>query len=111
MSRNMLGLVALDFVLRIALRGVMHVPLVVEISHVNRDDLPGDPSRLRVPAHVVADLKPARHRASRKVSSASSRSQHSVRETEPPACNAPRYWSSRQGAFRKKLTPPRQPWS
>ena len=39
-GRDMIGLVALDFVLRIVLRSVMHMTLVVEICGVDSDDGP-----------------------------------------------------------------------
>jgi hypothetical protein len=38
MGRDMIGLVAFDFVLGIIFRGVMDVTLVVEVSRVNGND-------------------------------------------------------------------------
>jgi hypothetical protein len=40
MGRDMIGLVAFDFVLRIIFRGVMDVTFVVEVSRVNGNDRP-----------------------------------------------------------------------
>ena len=62
MRGNVIGLVALDLVLRIALRGVMRMPLVIKISRVDSDDPAGDMPRFRVPTYVIADLEPLRHR-------------------------------------------------
>jgi len=62
MRGNVIGLVALDLVLRIALRGVMRMPLVVKVSGVDSDNPSGDMPRLRVPTYVIPDLEPLRHR-------------------------------------------------
>jgi len=56
-SGDVLGLIALDFILRIVPRGAMDVALVVEIGGVDRDDRSRYPAGLRIPAHVVADFE------------------------------------------------------
>ena len=61
MSRDMIGLVALDFVLRIVFRGVMHMALVVKVSGVDRHDGARHPARLGIPAYVIADLESLSH--------------------------------------------------
>jgi hypothetical protein len=58
-GRDMIGLVALDFVLRIVFRSVMHMTLVVEIRGVDGDDGPRHPACFRIPAYMIADLKNA----------------------------------------------------
>ena len=45
-SGDMVRSFALDFVLRLFLGSAPHVPLVVEITLVNPDDLSGDPPAL-----------------------------------------------------------------
>ena len=53
MHRDMVGLIALDFILRIVLRAAMHMSLVLGISDVHLNDLATDMPGLRVPAHVI----------------------------------------------------------
>src|SRR6516225_12091391 len=60
-GRDMIGLVALDFVLRIVFRSVMHMTLVVEIRGVDGDDGPRHPACFRIPAYMIADLEPLGH--------------------------------------------------
>ena len=57
MSRDMIGLIALDFVLRIVLGSVMGMSFIVEIAHMNLDDLSRYVASLGIPAHVIADLE------------------------------------------------------
>lgn len=59
--RNMISLVAFDFVLGIIFRCVMGMTLVVEVAGMNLDDRPRYPARLGIPAHVIADFEPLRH--------------------------------------------------
>src|SRR5260370_17086607 len=44
--RDVVGLAAFDFVLRLILAGTMHVPLIINIPCVHLDDLPAHPPRL-----------------------------------------------------------------
>lgn len=59
--RNVLGLVALDFVLRVIFRRMMRMTFVIEIAGMNPDDRARYPSRLRIPAHVIADFESLGH--------------------------------------------------
>jgi hypothetical protein len=61
MGCDMIGLVALDFVLRIVFRGVMHMTLVVEVSDVDRDNGARHPAGFGIPAYVITNLEPPRH--------------------------------------------------
>jgi hypothetical protein len=61
MGRDMIGLVALDFVLRIVFRGVMHMALVVEVSGVDRDNGARHPACLGIPAYVISDFESLSH--------------------------------------------------
>src|SRR5690242_10858110 len=56
MGRDMVGLVALDFILRIVRRGVAHMTLVIEIMGVNGDDGSRDSTGLGIPSDMIADL-------------------------------------------------------
>src|SRR5690348_7010664 len=55
--RDVIGLVALDLVLRIVWRRVVRVPLVVEIARMNLDDRAADVSGFRIPGDVIPDLE------------------------------------------------------
>lgn len=61
MHRDMVGLVAFDFILRFIRVGVMCVPFVVDVLHMDLDDPATDTSGLGIPAHVVADFEAFRH--------------------------------------------------
>src|SRR5215471_14337457 len=54
---DMVGLVALNFVLRLVLARVMHVTFVTHVLRVRLYDSAADSSCLGIPTHVVADLK------------------------------------------------------
>src|SRR5271163_4112829 len=58
---DVIALVAFDFILRIAGRGVMHIALIVEVAGVDGDDRARDMTGLGVPSHMIADLEPLRH--------------------------------------------------
>src|SRR5581483_6077941 len=62
-DRNMIGLVALDFVLGILLAGVVRVSLVVGVAGMHLDDRAADAPGLGIPGHVVADLEFSAHGA------------------------------------------------
>src|SRR5687767_7250900 len=53
----MLGLVALDFVLRFIHAGVTRMALVLGLASVNLDDSAGYKPSFRIPADVVADFE------------------------------------------------------
>jgi hypothetical protein len=55
------GLVALDLKLRLVFRRMVGMPLVIEITRMDRDDRSRNAPGLRIPAHMVADLEPLRH--------------------------------------------------
>ena len=59
--RDVIGLVALDFVLGIILRRVMRMALVVEVEGMNLDDRPRHPPRFGIPAHVITDFELREH--------------------------------------------------
>jgi hypothetical protein len=61
MGRYMVGLVALDLVLRIFFGGMSPVALVVEVAGVDCPDRPAYPAGFRIPGHMVADLEFLRH--------------------------------------------------
>src|SRR5665213_2543301 len=60
-GRDVIALVAFDFILRIAGRGVVRVALVVEVLGVDGNDLPRDMTGLGVPSHMIADFEPLGH--------------------------------------------------
>ena len=53
MQGDVIGGVALDFVLRSVRARVMDVSLVVRVFRMHSDDFAGHVARLRVPAHVI----------------------------------------------------------
>ena len=55
--RDVVGLVALDFILWIVRARVMRVSLVISIFCMNLDDLAADMTRFRVPRHVIANFE------------------------------------------------------
>jgi hypothetical protein len=57
MHRNVIGLAALDFILRIVLARVMGVPLVVNVLSMHFDDVAADMACFRIPGHVIADFE------------------------------------------------------
>ena len=60
-NRDMIGFVALDFVLRIVAGSVVRVALPVKIALVNFSDRPADVAGFRVPAYVIANLEMFTH--------------------------------------------------
>ena len=57
MGRDMIGLVALDFVLGVIFRSVMDMALVVEVRRVDGDDGPCHAASFGIPAHMIAYLE------------------------------------------------------
>jgi hypothetical protein len=61
MHRDVIGLAALDFILRIVLARVMGISLVIDVVRMNFDDRAADMAGFRIPGHVIADFEPFRH--------------------------------------------------
>jgi len=59
--RDVIGLIAFDFILRIIRAGVVRMSLVIYISCMHLNDLAADASCFGVPGHVVADFELFRH--------------------------------------------------
>lgn len=62
---DMVGLVAFDLILRIALARMMYVTLVVHIALVHPHDPTGDQSSFGIPTDMIADLEYLCHGNSR----------------------------------------------
>jgi hypothetical protein len=54
---NVIGLVALDFKLRILRRSTVDVALIIDGSLVHFNDFSAHTSGFRIPAHVIANLE------------------------------------------------------
>src|SRR5438309_12072166 len=67
MHGDVVGLVALDFILWLILARVVGVPFVIKAFRVHIDDRPADVPGLRVPGHVIADLECSLHDGSPRV--------------------------------------------
>ena len=61
MHGDMVGLIALDFILWLLGTGVMGMSLVIHVSLMHLDNPAADVSGLGIPADVVADLETFRH--------------------------------------------------
>jgi hypothetical protein len=61
MHRDMVRLIAFDFILRLIRVGVMRVSFVVDVVCVNPDNPAADTSGLGIPGHVIADLETFLH--------------------------------------------------
>ena len=59
--RNVVSLIAFDFVLWIVDSGVVYISLVINVFCVHLNDLAGDVACLRVPGHVIADFEMVCH--------------------------------------------------
>src|SRR5689334_10276422 len=59
--RDVVGFVALDFILWLILARVVGVPFIVDVLGVHLDDRSADVPSLRVPDHVIADFKWSPH--------------------------------------------------
>jgi len=75
MNRDVVGLVALDFVLWIIRARVMSVSLVIDVFCTHLNDLAADMAGLRVPGHVVPYFEFCGHD---KLPSVIAASQHAV---------------------------------
>src|SRR5450759_4583118 len=58
---DVIGLVALDFILRLVRGGMVYVTFVVDVTSVHFDDFPAHPSGFRIPTHVIAYLERLDH--------------------------------------------------
>src|SRR6516225_9820172 len=58
---DVIGLIALNFILGVVLAGVMSIALIVQIFGVHFHNLAGDPASLRVPDYAIADLESLFH--------------------------------------------------
>src|SRR5216117_1112520 len=58
---DVVGLVALDFILWLSLARVVGVPFVINAFRVHLDDCPADVPSLRVPGYVIAHLELSLH--------------------------------------------------
>ena len=58
---DMIGLIALDLVLRIVLARVMDVAFVVHVGRMHLYDMAADPASFGVPGYVIADFECLRH--------------------------------------------------
>jgi hypothetical protein len=58
---DMVGLVALDFVLGIIIRGMVDMSLVVEVFGVDRNNGARYPAGFGVPTHMIADFESLGH--------------------------------------------------
>jgi hypothetical protein len=59
--RDVVRLVALDFVLRDILAGAVHMSLVINVLQVDPDDRAAHISCFRIPGHVIANREPLCH--------------------------------------------------
>ena len=59
--RDVVGLVALDFILRFIRAGAVHMSFVSNILEVDLDDLAAHISGLRIPGHVITNYEPLFH--------------------------------------------------
>jgi len=61
MHRDMVRLIAFDFILRLIRVGVMRVSFVVDVLCMDLNNPAADTSGLGIPGHVVADFEAFRH--------------------------------------------------
>jgi hypothetical protein len=58
---DMIGLIALDLVLRITLARMMDIALVVHVRRVHPYDMAADPASLGIPGNMILDFECLRH--------------------------------------------------
>src|SRR4249920_3155500 len=58
---DVIGLVALDFILRLVWGGTVNVTFVIDGSSMHFDDFSAHPPGFRIPAHVIANLERLDH--------------------------------------------------
>src|SRR5271157_1309910 len=85
--RDVVGLIALDFILRIIRSGVVYVSLVINICCMHRNDLAADAPGFRVPGHVIADFELSWHHGPPPDSSPSWLSASGGGEGKYPTCS------------------------
>jgi hypothetical protein len=81
MGRDMLGLVAPDFILRIVLARVMCIAFEKEVLGMRLDDGAADTARLGIPSDVVADFESCAHDLSAPVGHGDGLAYHLIRVT------------------------------
>jgi hypothetical protein len=59
--RDVVGLVALDFILWIFVARMVDIPFITKIFFVHLNDSAADVPGLRVPCHMITDAKSSRH--------------------------------------------------
>jgi regulator of nucleoside diphosphate kinase len=59
--RDVVRLVALDFILRVILAGAVHMSFVINVLQVDPDDLAAHVSCFRIPSYVIANREPLSH--------------------------------------------------
>ena len=64
--RDVVSLIALDFILRVGTARVVRISLVINVFSVHPYDLAGDVASLRVPGYVIADIEFRCHHAYQK---------------------------------------------
>jgi hypothetical protein len=57
MQRDVSGLIAFDFVLRLLFARVMDIAFVVHVFDVDPHDFPSHPTSFRVPTYVIANFE------------------------------------------------------
>jgi hypothetical protein len=57
MQRDVSGLIAFDFVLRLLFTRVMDIAFVVHVFGVHARDFAADPASFRIPTHVIANFE------------------------------------------------------
>ena len=58
---DMIGLIALNLVLRIILARMMDVAFVVHVCRVHPHDMAADPASFGIPGYMIADFECLRH--------------------------------------------------
>jgi hypothetical protein len=58
---DVIGLVALDFILRLVRGGAVNVTFVIDGPSMHFDDFSAHPPGFRIPAHVIANLERLDH--------------------------------------------------
>src|SRR5579864_8539399 len=61
MHGNVIGLIAVDFVLWVIGAGMVVIALVVDVSRMHADDVTRNAAGLRIPAHAIAYFESGAH--------------------------------------------------
>jgi len=86
--RNVVGHIALDFILRVGGARVVRISLVINVFRVHPYDLAADVPTLRVPGYLIADFEFCRHDGSWNRPQAARRAGDARRSRNPsdPVC-------------------------